>query len=240
MICKNCSAENEEGAKFCSNCGLSLSEIENTDTPAVQEIPEQIQEQQLNQVQEQPADPYQNPYNYQAVENQNPFGTPITDNSGSYSAAPQVPPVNPVPPVNQAPAMSAYPPSPVMPQVPPVYPYGINPLLDPFEGKAKAAKVCGILSIVLTCVSCGILWIAGAVLGVIGIVLGSKYQDKVFPLNRSKAKTGLVCGIIGVSICLVIFVLTLFINKFADSSAGQDFYRQFQEQFDTFIRPIIF
>ena len=243
MICNKCGVDNEEGAKFCSNCGVILSEPEIENETVAEQTPEQQTNEQVAQNKEQPVGEYQNPLYYQPPVNPNPFGEQITDNTGSYSAAPTVPPINqapPVPPYQPAPMVPPQMPPQMPAAMPPMYPYGANPFFDPYEGKAKAAKTCGILSIVLTCVSCGILWIAGAILGVIGIVLGSKYQNKVSMLNRSKAKTGLVCGIIGVSICLVVLVLSLIINKFADSSAGQDFYRQFQEQFDTFIRPIIF
>lgn len=246
MICKNCSTENEQGAKFCSNCGESLKDYDNINTVLASEednnintspAPEQVAENPAS-APVQPAPPV----------NSEPFGEYPSDNSASYNAQPAQPFQNPVPPV---PPVPPYPPQAppyaqpapdFMGQMPPAYPpmpYGFQ-LADPYQGKATAAKVCGILSIVLPLISCGIFWLIGLILGVIGISMGASYQNKVFPQNRSKAKTGLICGIIGAIICIVIFILGLVLSKYMNSSEGQDIFRQFQEQFDTVIRPFIF
>lgn len=256
MICKKCSAENEQGAKFCSNCGEALNDINDINTASVGEnttAPEQVTESEIPACEPvenagAPVPPYAPDY-YAPPVNDKPFGEFPDDKSGAYNAAPAQPFNNPVPPVPPVQPMPPYPPqgapyqAQMPPQMPPVYPpnpYGAFPPTDPYQGKATAAKVCGILSIVISFISCGVLWIAGLILGIIGISMGAGYQNKVFPQNRSKARTGLICGIIGTVICVLSFVLGLVISKYLNSSAGQDLYRQFQEQFDTIIRPFIF
>ena len=251
MICKNCSAENEQDAKFCSNCGESFKDYENINT--VLSSPEDTQSENTIPAPEQatqapesasvpPAGAYAPPVNSA------PFGETPGDNSGSFNAPPAqpfAPNVPPVPPMPQYPPQAppyAQPAPNYSGQMPPAYPpmpYGFQPA-DPFQGKATAAKVCGILSIVISLVSCGVLWLVGLILGVIGISLGATYQNKVFPQNRSKARTGLICGIIGAIICIVIFILGLVLSKYMNSSAGQDMLEQFQEQFNTVIKPFIF
>ena len=250
MICKNCSTENEEGAKFCLNCGASLKDYDNIKT--VLASSEETQSENTapapEQVAHTPASAPTAPApEYAPPVNSEPFGEFPSDNSGSYNAQPAQPFQNPVPPV---PPVQPYPPQAPpyaqqapnfpgqMPPYPPV-PFGFQPV-DPLKGKATAAKVCGILSIVLPLISCGVLWLAGLVLSIIGISMGASYQNKVFPQNRSKARTGLICGIIGAVICALIFILSLALSKYMNSSSGQDLFRQFQEQFDTVIRPFIF
>ncbi len=255
MICKNCSAENEEGAKFCSNCGESFKDYYNINTVLSKEEDEpgennmlEPDNQEAQNASSAPVPPHYAPEAnayYAPPVNDNPFGEFPSDKSGSYNAAPAQPFMNAAPPVQP---MPPYPPqgapyqAQFLPQTPPVYPpnpYGFPPV-DPFQGKATAAKVCGILSIVITLISCGVLWIPGLILGIIGISMGAGYQNKVLPQNRSKARTGLICGIIGTAICIILFVLSLVLSKYMNSSSGQDLYRQFQEQFNTIIRPFIF
>ena len=256
MICKNCSAENEQGAKFCSNCGESFKDYENINT--VLSSPEDTQSENDVRVPEQAvaspeSAPVQPEPTYAPLVNSAPFGEIPSNNSGTFNAAPPaqpfgapMPPVPPVPPVPQYPpqvppyAQQApnYP-GQMPPSFPPPMPYGFQPT-DPLKGKATGAKVCGILSIVLPLISCGIFWLIGLILGVIGISMGASYQNKVFEQNRSKARTGLICGIIGAVICVLIFIFSLILSKYMNSSEGQDIFKQFQEQFDTVIRPFIF
>ena len=65
---------------------------------------------------------------------------------------------------------------------------------------AVASLVLGILAIVFAIVGVGYQWI-GAIVGIIGIVLGKKNPEK-----KGIATAGLVCSIIGTVLCLITFV----------------------------------
>lgn len=236
MICKKCSTENEEGAKFCLNCGEPLDNMvsagyENEEATVRENTgPEQAPSHNETA----PVPPYNAPNYYNHPMNDNkPMGEYTNAAQGSYNApgaqpfvnaAPTMPPVPPYPPY-QVPMPNAYMPN----------PFGF----DPYQSKATAAKVCGILSIIVTAMSCGMLWVIGLILGIVGITMGASYQNKVFPQNRSKARTGLVCGIIGTVMCVIVFIFAVIVRNYLNSSAGQDLFREFQEQIDTIIRPFI-
>ena len=73
------------------------------------------------------------------------------------------------------------------------------------EGKAIAALVCGILSIVFCA---GTLF--GLILGIVAIVLASSYVKQNGP--NTKAKIGKICGIIGSILSALMFILTMFLG----------------------------
>lgn len=70
-----------------------------------------------------------------------------------------------------------------------------------------ASLVLGIISIVGAC-----MWYIGAICGILAIITGvigiRKTQSK-------SAKAGLVCGIVGLAICAVLYVTTFIILSFA-------------------------
>lgn len=97
-----------------------------------------------------------------------------------------------------------YAPQPSQPYAPqPGQPY--MPQQPRSEGKAIAALVCGILSIVFCA---GTLF--GLLLGIVAIVLASSYVKQNGP--NTKAKIGKICGIIGSILSALAFVFTMFVG----------------------------
>lgn len=97
-----------------------------------------------------------------------------------------------------------YAPQPSQPYAPqPGQPY--MPQQPRSEGKAIAALVCGILSIVFCA---GTLF--GLILGIVAIVLASSYVKQNGP--NTKAKIGKICGIIGSILSALAFVFTMFVG----------------------------
>lgn len=70
---------------------------------------------------------------------------------------------------------------------------------------ATASLVLGIISIVCGMFGFG-LRLGGAVLGVIGIVLSAKEKDTG---KLSMAKAGRACSVVGLILCLVLFITSL-------------------------------
>lgn len=68
---------------------------------------------------------------------------------------------------------------------------------------AVASLVLGIIAIVCGIFLAGFQWV-GAIVGVIGIVLGA--QGRKNPEKQGIATAGLVCSIIGFVLCIVLFV----------------------------------
>lgn len=97
-----------------------------------------------------------------------------------------------------------YAPQPSQPYAPqPGQPY--MPQQPRSEGKAIAALVCGILSIVFCA---GTLF--GLILGIVAIVLASSYVKQNGP--NTKAIIGKICGIIGSILSALAFVFTMFVG----------------------------
>lgn len=67
-----------------------------------------------------------------------------------------------------------------------------------------ASLVLGIISIVIGLLSGGGLGWLGAIMGVIGIILGS--QGKKIQEQKGLASAGLICSIIGTILCLLMYV----------------------------------
>ena len=67
-----------------------------------------------------------------------------------------------------------------------------------------ASLVLGIISLVIGVFSSGLLGWLGAILAVIGIVLGA--LGKKNPEKSGIATAGLVCSIIGLVLCLILYV----------------------------------
>ncbi len=66
-----------------------------------------------------------------------------------------------------------------------------------------ASLVLGIISIVISFAGVGLQW-AGILPGLIGIILG--VQGRKDPDNRGLATGGLVCSIVGLVLCLIVYV----------------------------------
>lgn len=97
-----------------------------------------------------------------------------------------------------------YAPQPSQPYAPqPGQPY--MPQQPRSEGKAIAALVCGILSIVFCAGT-----LIGLILGIVAIVLASSYVKQSGP--NTKAKIGKICGIIGSILSALAFVFTMFVG----------------------------
>lgn len=69
---------------------------------------------------------------------------------------------------------------------------------------STASLVLGIISIVGSC-----MWYIGGICGILAIILG------VSGMKKTGKKAGLVCGIIGVSVCAMLYVTTFIILTFA-------------------------
>lgn len=68
-----------------------------------------------------------------------------------------------------------------------------------------AALVLGIISILIGLFSIGTLGWLGAILGILGIILGTLAQDSK-ENSYALATSGLVCSIIGTTICLLFYI----------------------------------
>lgn len=69
---------------------------------------------------------------------------------------------------------------------------------------AAASLVLGIISIVTGLFSAGSLGWLGAIMGIIGIILGS--QARKVPAQAGLATAGFVCSIIGTILCLLMYI----------------------------------
>lgn len=69
---------------------------------------------------------------------------------------------------------------------------------------AVASLVLGIISIIIGAVSSGMLGWLGAILAIIGIVLGAVGRKD--EAKRGMATGGLVCSIIGLVLCLILYI----------------------------------
>ena len=87
-------------------------------------------------------------------------------------------------------------------------PYGYA-AVPPKNGKATAAAVCGVISILLGLSMAGALF--GLILGIVAIVLASG-AVKQMGMKNGASKTGKICGIIGSIISALALLLTLIIG----------------------------
>ena len=69
---------------------------------------------------------------------------------------------------------------------------------------AVASLVLGIIAIIIGAVSAGSLGWLGAILAIIGIVLGALGRKN--PEHKGIATGGLVCSIIGLILCLILYI----------------------------------
>lgn len=67
-----------------------------------------------------------------------------------------------------------------------------------------ASLVLGIISIVIGVFSAGSLGWFGAILGIIGVILGALGRKD--PEKKGLATGGLVCSIIGLVLCLILYI----------------------------------
>ena len=67
-----------------------------------------------------------------------------------------------------------------------------------------ASLVLGIISLVIGVFSAGVLGWAGAIMAVVGIILGALGRRN--PEKSGVATAGLVCSIIGLVLCLILYV----------------------------------
>ncbi len=85
--------------------------------------------------------------------------------------------------------------------------YGYNNYNDPnqiHKGKATAAKICGILSVIPCCWG----WI-GIILGIVGVVMAGQYSKATGDADDGSANVGKICGIIGI-VCGVVYMILAF------------------------------
>ena len=162
------------------------------------------------------ADPY-SPYGPGSPYGQGPSPYGPGPGPSPYGA----PPNQGTPPYGQGP--SPYGPGPGAPYGPPTqhpgYPYPTGAPGAPAKstGKATAALVCGILSIVLcwTTLFDALLAIPAIVLGIVVL------SDKRAP-GRGLAMAGLICGVIGAILAIVLLIwLAPIAQKCGDLSGGQ-------------------
>jgi len=106
-----------------------------------------------------------------------------------------------------------YPPQ-TAPVAPPGYGYYAGPSTRGTSGKAVAALVLGILSIVL----CYVGFVAG-VIAIVLAVLAKRDIDRDGLDGRALATAGMVCGIVGTVVQLLLDVLVL-IALLSDASGG--------------------
>ncbi len=96
-------------------------------------------------------------------------------------------------------------------QQPPVY-NTADSMVDPGQGMATGALVCGILG--LCC--CGIC-------NIVAIVLGAIARGKcTTESNRKKATAGLILGIVGLVISIIVAILNVFTGAFNGLSSSYD------------------
>lgn len=161
-------------------------------------------------VQPQPSPQSQQP---QPVQPAQPYGFQPDQGQPQQPAQPQQPwQANGAQPQPAQPYAQPYASQPGQPYAPqPSQPYAPQPG-QPYmpqqprsEGKAIAALVCGILSIVFCA---GTLF--GLLLGIVAIVLASSYVKQNGP--NTKAKIGKICGIIGSILSALAFVFTMFVG----------------------------
>lgn len=166
--------------------------------------------QRQQPVQPQPSPQPQQP---QPVQPAQPYGFQPDQGQPQQPAQPQQPwQANGAQPQPAQPYAQPYASQPGQPYAPqPSQPYAPQPG-QPYmpqqprsEGKAIAALVCGILSIVFCA---GTLF--GLILGIVAIVLASSYVKQNGP--NTKAKIGKICGIIGSILSTLMFILTMFLG----------------------------
>lgn len=87
------------------------------------------------------------------------------------------------------------------------------------EGFGTFALVLGILSIIFGLFFGGAPWI-GIIIGVGGIVLGAVEKKKGNPHTKKAAKAGFVCGIIGVSLSIVMGIVCTVIGILVKGVVG--------------------
>lgn len=87
------------------------------------------------------------------------------------------------------------------------------------SGKAKASMICGIIGIVLCVIGwCCCIGYAGIPLAIIAIVLAMMSKSETGGELTGPAKTGLICGIVGLVLLILGFVIG-FIIGFAGAFA---------------------
>lgn len=98
------------------------------------------------------------------------------------------------------------------------------------NGIAIAGMVLGIISVATCWIWC-FPWIAIAcgIVGVILSVLGLKTAKERGGLNAGKAKTGLICGLIGLAVSVVLFIVVLAFFTAATSSLSQQMQQMTEE-----------
>lgn len=90
---------------------------------------------------------------------------------------------------------------------------------------ATASLVLGIISIVCGVFGLG-LRLAGAVLGVIGIVLSTKEKNEE---KLSSAKAGRTCSIVGLILCLVFFTVSMICAQIFHTVIGSSLLEELME-----------
>lgn len=226
MFCNKCGAQCADDAKFCINCGneLPIKKVipVNEDAPAEQEVVSETVEE-TPEISAQEVNAVESNVEYTAEETK-PFeeepvqaqgGENSYNNSGSYDAHYNAPPMNYA--------------------VPP-YQYGVPPIEDPYKNKAKAGMICGIVSLVVCVVSCCTLCPVTLILSIFGIVFSAQSINKTTTF-KNQATAGLTCSIIALvlSLCMVIVYAVSIAAFRSNPDIFNEYSRQFSEEFgDTF------
>jgi len=99
-------------------------------------------------------------------------------------------------------------------QPPPQYTAQPQMPVGPSKGLATAALVLGIIGLVFSIAGC--TWFLGIPLDILGIVFGAVAISKIKKgeaAGDGMAKAGLICGIIGIVVVIVWFIIAIFIMQ---------------------------
>lgn len=191
-FCPNCGAATQPGGAFCGNCGTKLAVLEPepaepTMEPAAQPVaqPEQpIAQPTFEQPIMQPQQPAAEPVAQPAFGSQQPAAAPAQPDFGGQQPF-GAQPGQPQQPFGGAPTQQPFGGAPASP---------VN-YQQPKQPGGVGALVCGILAILFGLLSP----LIGVILGIVAIVLAKKGGDK--------AKIGRICGIAGIVVSAVMFVI---------------------------------
>ena len=95
---------------------------------------------------------------------------------------------------------------------------------------AAASLVLGILSIVCGVFGMG-LRVGGAILAVIGMILGAKNKDED---KSSMAKAGRTCSLVGLILCVVLFSVSMICAKIFYTTVGSELLKEMADWIGTY------
>ncbi len=233
ITCETCGEVLDDGIKFCPKCGTPTKQPMQPDmTPSeanAEQTPDSIENGWNNGAQDSGNTPdntlpQNNAYDSSSYQQPDAGQSTYQQPTGSYASQPQgyTDPsmggqntyYNP----NTSGNNGYYPQQPY-PTQPPVQ----------TDGKAVAAMILGIISIVFAC-----LYGSGIIFGIVGLILSilSKKAVNTNPLlaqnpkNKSFTTAGLICSIIGLvlSIIMIIVFVLIFVGIFSAATESQNYY----------------